>query len=224
MEEKDIFKYLENEVRAFNTLKAAQKAYQDDLEEHLKNEIRAQQTLNAAESAYEKNLEEHLRNEVRARQTLDAAMVNYNKRAVITPPTATPRIIPWGRYIASAAAACFIGVLIFTGIEADYRNTCRTGEEMLAAYSFRDGSSIDQSIESKEYEQALSEIEDQLKEIPDLETLSGEVREAKLQEYNRLMEQKAIVLLLMGEHRKAKAVLKQLDTPEAQKALDSLWW
>jgi hypothetical protein len=215
MEEKDIFKYLENEVRAFNTLKAAQKAYQDDLEEHLKNEIRAQQTLNAAETAYEKNLEEHLRNEVQARQTLDAAKDNYNKR---------PVIIPWGRYIASAAAACFIGVLIFTGIEADYRNTCRTGEEMLAAYSFRDGSSIDQSIESKEYEQALTEIEDQLKEIPDLETLSGEVREAKLLEYNRLMEQKAIVLLLMGEHRKAKAVLKQLDTPEAQKALDSLWW
>ena len=217
MEEKDIFKYLENEVRAANTLKAAKEAYQADLEKHLENEVRAQHTLQAAKVAYEKDLEKHLENEIRAKHTLEtakraSASVEGGKAAAGKSFTIT-----WTRYIASAAAACFLGVFIFQGV--DEYNTEKAGNAMYAYYSesvTRDGNTIDEQIANKEYEQALISIDEELSLIPE----GSEFDNMRV----RLLEQKAIVLLLQGERKEAAAILKSLKTESAEKALETLWW
>ena len=76
------------------------------------------------------------------------------------------------------------------------------------------------------YKQALESINQDL-EANKIMTASAEddlEKQFCKDQYNQLMEQKAIVLLLLGEHRQAKTILKELDTPYAKKALEELLW
>ena len=48
MEDKDIFKILENEIIAANTVSAAKKAYDEKLESYLEHEVQASNAIKTA--------------------------------------------------------------------------------------------------------------------------------------------------------------------------------
>ena len=264
MEDKDIFKILENEIIAANTVSAAKKAYDEKLESYLEHEVQASNAIKTAKLAYEANIEKCLENEISARNTINKAKEAYQIKENEVPAAATlvpeaalsgkekvracevtyeaqetghsdsgaltgkTASISWNRYIISAAAACFLGFVVF---RTDNYYTNVAGKNMYLAYcdaqlTQRDGDLIDKLIEKEEYKQALKSINEGL-EANKIMTASAEDEDAKQfckDQYNHLMEQKAIVLLLMGEHRQAKTILKELDTPYAKKALEDLLW
>lgn len=233
MEDKDIFKILENEVFAANTVSAAKKAYDEKLESYLEHEVQASNAIKTAKLAYEANIEKCLENEISARNTIIKAKEAYVIKGREVPAAAStiePKVpaISWNRYIISAAAACFLGFVVF---RTDNYYTNVAGQNMYMAYcdaqpTQRDGDLIDNLIEKEEYKQALKSIDEGL-EANKIMTASAEDEDAKQfckDQYNHLMEQKAIVLLLLGEHRQAKTILKELDTPYAKKALEDLLW
>ena len=241
MEDKDIFKILENEIIAANTVSAAKKAYDEKLESYLEHEVQASNAIKTAKLAYEANIEKCLENEISARNTINKAKEAYQiienevpAAATIPQETEYPKSvaskpsISWNRYIISAAAACFLGFVVFS---TDNYYTKEAGQNMYIAYSSaqpveKDADTFDLLIQNKEYKQALESINQDL-EANKIMTASAEddlEKQFCKDQYNQLMEQKAIVLLLLGEHRQAKTILKELDTPYAKKALEELLW
>lgn len=240
MEDKDIFKILENEIIAANTMSAAKKAYDEKLESYLEHEVQASNAIKTAKLAYEANIEKCLENEISARNTINKAKEAYEIKApaaaskapaatsAAEDPTIKTPSISWNRYIISAAAACVLGFVVF---QTDNYYTKEAGQNMYNAYCSahlpqRGRGGIDTQIENKEYKQALESINKEL-EANKLMTASAEDEDAKQfckDQYTHLMEQKAIVLLLLGEHRQAKTILKELDSPYAKKALEELLW
>lgn len=244
MEDKDIFKILENEIIAANTMSAAKKAYDEKLESYLEHEVQASNAIKTAKLAYEANIEKCLENEISARNTINKAKEAYQiienevpAAATIPQGTEYPKSvvrrantpsISWNRYIISAAAACFLGFVVFS---TDNYYTKEAGQNMYIAYTSaqpveKDADTFDLLIQNKEYKQALESINQDL-EANKIMTASAEddlEKQFCKDQYNQLMEQKAIVLLLLGEHRQAKTILKELDTPYAKKALEELLW
>ena len=240
MEDKDIFKILENEIIAANTVSAAKKAYDEKLESYLEHEVQASNAIKTAKLAYEANIEKCLENEISARNTINKAKEAYEIKApaaaskapaatsAAEDPTIKTPSISWNRYIISAAAACVLGFVVF---QTDNYYTKEAGQNMYIAYSSaqpveKDADTFDLLIQNKEYKQALESINQDL-EANKIMTASAEddlEKQFCKDQYNQLMEQKAIVLLLLGEHRQAKTILKELDTPYAKKALEELLW
>lgn len=124
------------------------------------------------------------------------------------------------RYALSAcavAAAMICGVFVWDGTV-----TKNVGEQMYATV-MRGGDSIDTLVMVGKYEDAISQIDEELNKTYDLDD-DPQVIASYNKSMNDLKYRKALICLRMGKKRDAKIILKELGDPRSKDVLDKLLW
>lgn len=192
---------LEKEIRVQEALKAARKAQQEAEEQLLGKEVRIQESIKAAREADIANQKKH-----------GKAVSLDDKRGLRLFPT----------FMSAAAVLLFI---VFGTWQYDVLRT-RTAAEYGLSYA-RSTDDIQLLLDAKEYDQAMEMIDKELARPFNPDVYPEESR-AQAQSDHEIEQQdlqlkKACILLMQGEKKEAREILKALDTDEAKEILDRLF-
>jgi hypothetical protein len=182
------------EQKAFEAKLANDKELQEQVELHriLITEVQAFNAVQAAEAAYLKEQQE----------------------PIGTKQDPSPKVITWNFKRIASIAACFL--IVMGGYNVWLQQyTIDIGEHM----TFRGGNNIAALIENEKYDEALKDLN---LEIAKIDKHLQNTNNPKLREsLEELLFDKAKILLMQGERKQAKQILKDI---KAYEELDKLHW